>query len=139
MSQQPTLLKRPSLIEFIPFIIWLLIIFILLTLPGKDFAKVDMRIPFEDKIVHMGLFGGVVFFFGLAYRKLPFTFVKTRLVFMVLIATAYGIIMEFIQKYCTNHSRSFSYEDMLADGLGAIIGYFLIRYIILKLNTKMLK
>jgi hypothetical protein len=47
--------------------------------------------------------------------------------------------MEFIQKYCTNHSRSFSYEDMLADGLGAIIGYFLIRYIILKLNAKMLK
>jgi len=139
LSQQPTFLKRPGLIEFIPFIIWLLIIFILLTLPGKDFAKVDMKIPFEDKLVHMGLFGGLVFFYGLAYRKFPFTYIKSRLVFMVLIATAYGIIMEFIQKYCTNHSRSFSYEDMLADSVGAIIGYFLIRFIIIRFNAKMLK
>lgn len=139
MSQQAPAIKRPGLIQFIPFIIWLLLIFILLTLPGSDFDKVDMHIPFEDKIVHMGLFGGLVFFFGLAYYKIPFAFTKTKLVFMVLCAIAYGVIMEFVQKYCTHHSRSFSYDDMLADALGAITGYFLIRYIIIKFNTRLLK
>ncbi|UAY54381.1 VanZ family protein [Arachidicoccus terrestris] len=139
MSQQTTIIKPPTFAQFIPFIIWLLIIFILLTLPQRDFDGVDMKIPFQDKLVHMGLFGGLVFFFGLAYRKIPFAFSKTKLVFMVLIATSYGIIMEFVQKYCTGHSRSFSYEDMVADGLGAVIGYFLVRYIITKNNTRLLK
>ena len=139
LSQQAPALKKPGPIQFIPFIIWLLLIFILLTLPGKDFDKVDMRIPYEDKMVHICLFGGLVFFFGFAYRKIPFAFTKSKLIFMVLGATAYGIIMEFVQKYCTNHSRSFSYDDMLADGLGAVIGYFLIRYIIIKVNARQLK
>lgn len=139
MSQQPSSFKPPSLVQFIPFILWLLLIFILLTLPGKDFEKVDVKIPFEDKIVHMGLFGGFVFFFGLAYRKLPFRLSKMKLVVIVLVAIAYGVIMEFVQKYCTHQSRSFSYEDMIADALGAIIGYFLIRFIILKTNAKTLK
>lgn len=139
MNQQTTTFKQPTFVHFIPFIIWLLIIFILLTLPGKDFQGVDMKLPFQDKIVHMGLFGGLVFFFGLAYRKIPFFYSKTKLIFMVLAATSYGIIMEFVQKYCTGHSRSFSYEDMMADGLGAIIGYFLIRYIIIKLHSKRLE
>lgn len=139
MSQQAPALKKPGLVQFIPFISWLILIFILLTLPGKDFEKVDMLIPYEDKMVHMGLFGGLVFFFGLAYRKIPFAFSKSKLIFMVLFATAYGVLMEFIQKYCTNHSRSFSYDDMLADGVGAVIGYFFIRYIIIKTNIKRLK
>ena len=134
MSQQTTIIKPPTFIQFIPFIIWLLVIFILLTLPQRDFDGVDMQIPFQDKFVHMGLFGGLVFFFGLAYRKIPFAFSKTKLVFMVLIATSYGIIMEFVQKYCSR-SRSFSYDDMLADAIGAIFGYFLIKFIILKSNN----
>ena len=139
MSQQTTFIKQPALVQFTPFILWLLIIFILLTLPGKDFDPVDMKIPLQDKFVHITLFGGLVFFFGLAYRKIPFAFSKTKLVFIVLIAIAYGVIMEFVQKYCTRHSRTFSYDDMLADALGAILGYFLIRYLIIKHNTKMLK
>lgn len=139
LNQSSKVIKPPNFFQYIPFILWLLLIFILLTLPAKDFDGIDMKIPYEDKFIHMGLFGGLVFFFGLAYRKLPFTFSKTKLIFMVLIAISYGVIMEFVQKYCTNHSRSFSYDDMLADAVGAVIGYFLIRFIIIKFNTRMLK
>lgn len=131
--------KRPSLIHFLPFTAWVLLIFILLTLPGKDFEKVGFHLPYLDKLVHMALFGGLVFWFGLAFRRAPFPMSKMKILMMVLISCSYGIIMEFVQKYCTNNTRSFSYDDMLADGLGALIGYFLVRYIILKSNIRALK
>ena len=135
MNQESTYYKQPGILSFVPFIIWVILIFILLTLPSKDFEGVGFNIPYLDKLVHMGLFGGLVFFFGLAYRRLPFVFSKTKLIFMVLISGCYGIIMEFIQKYYAKHGRSFSYDDMFADVLGAIIGYFIIRFVIIRFNT----
>lgn len=130
--------QTPSFANFIPFILWIILIFILLTLPAKDFDKVGFKIPNLDKVVHLGLFGGLVFLFGLAFRKIPFALSKGKIMLMVVIASSYGVIMEFVQKYCTHHTRSFSYDDMAADTLGAILGYWLIRYIILKYNIRQL-
>ena len=132
LNQQSRFIQQPSFLSFVPFMLWVILIFILLTLPAKDFDGVGFDIPYLDKLVHMGLFGGLVFFFGLAYRKLPFFFIKKKLIFMILISGCYGVIMEFVQKYYAKHGRSFSYDDMFADLLGAIIGYFVIRFVIIR-------
>ena len=130
MNQETKRIQPPGMMSFIPFLLWVILIFVLLTLPAKDFAGVGMNIPYLDKLVHMGLFGGLVFFFGLAYLKQPFAFSKKKLISMVVISGSYGIAMEFVQKYFAKHGRSFSYDDMLADIVGAVIGYFVIRFII---------
>jgi VanZ family protein len=42
---------------------------------------------------------------------------------MVLVSTAYGVAMEFIQHYFVVN-RSFELGDILADGAGSVLGYF---------------
>ncbi|WP_143309843.1 VanZ family protein [Chitinophaga vietnamensis] len=112
---------------FIPAVLWVVMIFILCTLPGKDIPTTPFleKIHF-DKFVHFGLFGGIVFFFSLAiYQKKKYVSAGTLLLFVVLSA-AYGVAIEFIQKYWAI-DRSFDLYDALADTLGAIAGVWVFK------------
>lgn len=64
-------MKRALL--FVLWIIWIAIVFILLTMPAKDFGNVEISIPNFDKVVHAGLFGGVVFWYGITVIHLEKT------------------------------------------------------------------
>lgn len=109
----------------IPALIFLVISIYLLTIPGKDLPEVGLfdKIPLFDKWVHMGMFGILVFLFAMAFQKKihvhPFT-----LPFIALMALVYGIAMEYVQKYWVPN-RSFDVTDILADGTGCVIGWWL--------------
>ncbi|AYD46817.1 MAG TPA: VanZ family protein [Arachidicoccus soli] len=131
--------KRISFLRFLPFLLWIVLVYILLTLPGKDFGNLEIDIPNLDKVVHMGLFGGVVFWFGFAFLKTGIKKSKKRIIFITIMSCLYGVGMEYIQKYFTNHTRDFSYGDMVADTLGAIIAFFVIEWVIKKYQASIAK
>lgn len=109
---------------------WLAISTVLLTLPGDDipsegwFFKLLDRIWF-DKWVHVGLFAILAFLFCVAWRSLKTGITSTLLtkhfVVVGILATIYGVIMEFVQLYLVT-GRSFDTMDIIADGAGAAIG-----------------
>lgn len=103
---------------------WLIVTTFLLTLPGTAFPKENwLDKIWVDKWVHIGLFAIMVW---LWCRSMPYWGVKdSRLknVFLILalLSFAYGIGMEFVQRYLVVN-RSFDTGDIIADGIGALVG-----------------
>jgi VanZ family protein len=108
-------------------LIWSILTQVLLSLPGSVFpSKGLFSIPHLDKIAHIGLFGGLVFFWSLfIYFKKPDPAIGSGTLWaIVFFAIAYGIIMEFIQENFIPN-RSFDRGDIVADIVGSLIGYIL--------------
>lgn len=93
-------------------------------MPGPDIPSVSFldKIYF-DKWVHAGLFGGMTFLFAYPFIK-NFTATKKLLIYVAIVCALYGVIMEYVQKYIA-FERDFDYFDMVADGVGCIIAYFI--------------
>ncbi|PZP49864.1 MAG: hypothetical protein DI598_06840 [Pseudopedobacter saltans] len=122
-------------IYFIPALLWAILIYVLLTLPGKDFEDSPFEgIPHFDKVVHMGLFGAQVFWLCLPLAK-RYTPKASVLLWMTFFTIVFGIVMEYVQKYFTT-DRSFDWTDMVADSVGAILSYFCMRYIFRQYQKK---
>ena len=104
---------------------WTLIIFILLAMPGQMFPKEEgFTIPYFDKVVHSGIFAGFVILWCFYYSTKQFDLKKLLRTFFIifLIGAAYGIGMEYVQKYFIPF-RDFSLGDIIADLIGTGIGY----------------
>jgi len=104
---------------------WTLVIAILLALPGSLLPNESkFKIPHFDKIVHIGLFGGFVFLWGLFLSNRVYSYrALLRLFFLVFVlANIYGIGMEYVQKYCIP-LRDFDEADIIADMIGAGLAY----------------
>lgn len=117
------LLFSKYLISKWPAIIWSVIVFILLVLPPLRITKESqLTITHFDKIIHFLLFGIIVFLWG-TYLKprytLPNRFIKVLFI-VSLLATGYGIAMEFVQ---LKVGRDFDEWDMLADAAGAFTAW----------------
>lgn len=114
------LLKRTDYC-LIAAIIWLLTTTLLLCLPGNDLPDISWIEQWHiDKLIHIILFFGWVFLFANTiadYRKR-----LRRMVWIVLAGIAYGILIEFIQKYWIPH-RSFDVDDMVADAAGCLLAW----------------
>jgi H+/Cl- antiporter ClcA len=121
---------KPS---FVPAIAWIIISIILLTLPGSSFPKENWldKIWF-DKWVHIGMFSILVTLWCWALQKKysDGARLRTTFIWIGLIGLIYGSGMEFVQKYFIIN-RSFEIGDIIADGLGCILGavYSIRRYI----------
>lgn len=109
---------------YIP-ITWTLIVTTLLCLPGKMLPnETGFRIPNFDKLVHMGLFGGFVFLWGLHMTKRTsdqYRLLRAFFIFFV-IANFFGYGMELAQKYWIP-GRDYDLADVIADMAGAGIAY----------------
>ncbi|HTI09546.1 MAG TPA: VanZ family protein [Puia sp.] len=115
-------------------VVWTLIIGILLAMPGSMLPnETHFAIPQFDKIVHISLFGGFVFLWNLYLSVRPIPRVRLlRLFFLVFIlAEAYGIGMEYVQKYFIP-LRDFDEADIIADIIGAGLAYGLSNILLLK-------
>lgn len=109
-------------------IVWVIaeivMVFILLSMPGNQFP--DTTSIFHDypidKIVHVILFGSLVYSFLFYFEQSKSKILKTvrAKALTILICVVYGIAMEFYQKYFVP-SRGFEVTDMLADAAGAIL------------------
>lgn len=115
--------------SFIPAIIWLVISFILLVIPGNDLPHNSFfDVPYFDKYVHFCMFFLLTFLFCLPFFKLSelttviFSWFTRIAMFVIL----YGIIMEFVQKYAVT-DRSFDVTDILFDSIGSVAGLIAVR------------
>jgi VanZ family protein len=101
-------------------IVWLLIISVLFFLPGSALPDEGMfGIPQFDKLVHAGFFAVLVFCWRFYFKAAPkYTWL------LLLLAAAYGLGVEFIQRDFIPH-RDFDLYDAIADSIGAAIGLWL--------------
>lgn len=108
----------------IPAIAWFIISVILLTLPGSAFPDENwLGDIYFDKWVHIGMFAMMVFLCCWAAYKTKINRQKLfrYFLFFAIAALLYGIVMEFVQKYCIPN-RSFDVGDIIADGIGCLAG-----------------
>jgi hypothetical protein len=122
---------------FIPGILCFLLTFYLLTLPGSTFPKEDWFDAIQlDKWIHIGMFGTLV---GLFYWPFKNEWLspgfRVKAILISLLALAYGIAMEFVQKnYIPN--RSFDVYDIVADGVGSFLPVFFVGWVGRKMIRK---
>ncbi len=107
-----------------PTAIWSAIIFILLVFPVEGLANKNLiGVPDLDKLVHIILFFILVWLCHFYIKSSNNRWIQS-VTQAALIATAYGVIMEFVQIYA---GRSFSLLDMVADGIGAFLAAIITR------------
>lgn len=107
-------------------------------LPGNDIPPTDwLHINYFDKFVHSGIFGLMGFLFswpllksGLSRKQLQQYFL------MIAIAVSmWGFVGELIQKYFIP-GRNYDIFDWIADTIGAIAGFFILKLFFLKASAK---
>src|SRR5664279_5086729 len=118
-----------------PSVIWTLIIFILLALPGMMLPNEQhFSIPHLDKLVHIVLFGSFVFLWSFYFStKTENGNLRRKYLRITIIACLYGIGMELVQKYFIPN-RDFDLLDIAADIAGAIGGYVVVGMVITRVN-----
>lgn len=112
----------------LPLIIALSFSFVVTTLlctPGTEFPKIGWKDKvFLDKWIHAGLFALLVISWCWAYMKKKDSGHKHIFLKIALLVFAYGVITEIIQEYLVPF-RSLEIPDIIADGVGAFLGYFI--------------
>jgi len=79
---------------------------------------------YADKWVHIAMFAILYYLWSYPFAKSSLTEKRKKTWFLLILASSisYGIMMEFVQKYWIPN-RSFEIWDILADGLGSLLGY----------------
>lgn len=102
--------------SFGPVFLWALLIFVVCTMDTSAVAKVKwFKLPHTDKAVHFILFA----IFAWLLKK-----IISRPGPVLIIASVYGLLIEFYQQYFTS-VRSAEAADWMADTIGALIGIML--------------
>lgn len=122
--------------RFWPALLVLLIATILLCLPGSTLPQTGgewFSKFYVDKIIHAIMFATLVYMFCRPVQfKGFFTNLITKIYLLIAILfVVYGLIMELVQKWFIP-GRSFEGLDILADAVGAFIGYFIAKGIVKK-------
>ena len=101
-----------------PTTIWSVIIFILLATPGSGLPRQHiLNIPNLDKVLHAILFFVFTWLWAKKIHKdKPNINIKKQIIIIAVIATLYGIALEYVQLFV---DRDFDIWDMVADGAGA--------------------
>ncbi len=110
-------------------ILWTLLIFVLCLWPSKELPTVD--VPLADKWAHFLLFAVLSFFWlctwpnaGPGYRVL-----------ILLGSIGIGALVEWLQLSLPALGRSFEFNDIIANSIGAILGlllFYLMRRVALR-------
>jgi len=101
---------------------WFALTTYLLVIPSDALPKTNLiSIPYFDKLVHIGLFAilSALWLKSLKNRSITIDLI------VVLGTIAYGVAMEFVQRdFVAN--RSFDVMDIMADSVGAVLGFALV-------------
>ncbi len=100
-------------------ILWTLLILLGCFMPSRNVPKVD--VPLVDKWVHFAFFGGFTFFWLCAGPTLKIA----RLATVLIIAIAFGSLIEILQGAFPSLGRASEFMDAVADSVGGIIGIVL--------------
>lgn len=96
--------------KYIPPILWMIVIFILSSIPGKQFP--EMPFPHFDKLAHIGLYSVLGFLLARAFGR--------KTIVVILVGVIYGLLDETHQLFVP--FREFSLLDLLSDTTGVIAG-----------------
>jgi len=77
------------------------------------------------------MFGILVVLWSLPFLKKAFN--QKTLIAITLLVIAYGVVMEFVQKYFTS-DRNFDITDIAADIVGALFGLWFIKILIKRIS-----
>lgn len=110
-----------SLQHFTPSIFWLLLILFFSLMPGREIP--DAGPEGIDKIIHGFMYAVLALLFTIAlYKQFIFSYRRYKIKFYaVALAFAYGLSMEIFQRFLCS-SRSFEVLDVLANGVGCLLG-----------------
>lgn len=104
-----------------PGLFWSMLTFYLLSMDTQSMGEVSiMKLYGIDKLIHFFLFAMFAFLWTVRMINKPVGHENTILLLVIILGSAYGMGMEYYQKFFT--SRSFSYWDGLADTLGSVAG-----------------
>ena len=98
-------------------LLWAFLILGACGINGKSLPTISFDFGI-DKVVHFVLFGVLALLIYLPQRK--------NLVLGIVLSASYGVIIEYLQM-TVFVNRSFDYADMLADAIGAILCYPLVK------------
>src|SRR5258708_874383 len=112
-------------------IAWTLLTIVLLCLPGSSLEAGEalFTIPYFDKYVHVGLFGGITLFWGgyYAFRLQGMPNWRKVVTGMAILGTVLGTVLEFVQLYWIP-DRSFDVTDIVADMIGSLLAALFLLY-----------
>jgi len=97
-------------------ILWTLLILFLCLMPAKEIP--DVKVPLVDKWVHFVFFGGFSFLWLCARPKRKFSY----LAFIMMLSISFGAFIEYLQDIFASLGRSADGLDILADGIGGLLG-----------------
>lgn len=110
--------------SFWPALFWSAIVIFLLSIPGSDLPEESsfLTIPYFDKWVHLGIFAlfVILWCWAISLKKKQVNRVRSFL-WITMAAILLGYLMELVQKYLVAN-RDYDLWDVVADGVGAIIG-----------------
>jgi len=117
--------NNPTLVA----IFWTILIATSCLIPASAFKPFSFNSFLQiDKIIHLILFFCWVTFWLLSKHKIKKLTLKIKGQFLFL-GILYGILIEFLQS-SMHLGRSFEIDDMIANGVGALIGVLTIDYVI---------
>ena len=104
-----------------PGLLWTVLIFYFLSMDTSSANEISLlKIYGIDKLIHFVLFAILSFLWGAYFLSSKTLHPKHILLLIIILASTYGMGMEYYQQYFTE--RSFSYWDGLADALGSVAG-----------------
>jgi len=92
------------------------------SMPASALAGTPDLFPQQDKVLHALMYGGWAALLGWALPRQRRHRPAAWMVGIVLIATAYGVLMEVLQGSILWIQRTCSWGDMLANLAGAVLG-----------------
>ena len=91
-------------------------------MPASVLAETPELFPHQDKVLHALMYGGWAVLLGWALQRQILNRPTAWMVGIVLMATAYGALMEVLQGCLLWIQRTCSWGDMLANLTGAVLG-----------------
>ena len=126
--------------NFLPVILWVLVIFVLTGLPGDYFPQIvsfwDWLSP--DKFIHLFMFAVLVLLFMIAntkqfnYKNKRYYYIISSLFFSIFLGALTEILQKFV--FIGRHANVY---DFLANTLGCFLGiilFFIVQKKIIKKN-----
>lgn len=125
------ILKKLRVRTFWPALVWSIIATALFCMPGEEFPEAGwLDLLHIDKLIHIAFF--VLFMLlwclPLESRIHDENQRALRYIWIGLTFVVYGVAIEFVQKNFIPH-RSFDFFDIVADAIGCIIGWVIVKYI----------
>lgn len=91
-------------------------------MPASALAEAPELFPHQDKVLHALMYGGWAALLSWTLQKQMRNWPAEWMIGIVLVATAYGILMEVLQGSLIWIQRICSWGDMLANLTGAVLG-----------------